>query len=74
MSPCQDLGNVGLEGWICGPADEHFKPRNLSRLAWCFRCRRRGRHWLVLIDQPWYDVQGMWICERCGGDHTDFPA
>lgn len=47
---------------------------NVARRRWCFRCRRRAAHWLTLLVGDWYEPVALWICERCGGDHTAFPA
>lgn len=59
---------------LCGPSDKERVPQNRYRVKWCFSCRRRVRHRLILVDQLWYDVEGYWRCGRCHKSRTGFPS
>ena len=47
---------------------------------WCFHCRKRLAHTLVMLDydedsphRGWYDPVVVRRCAGCGEDHTEFP-
>ena len=54
--------------------------REVERVRWCFRCRRRLRHVAVLLDDPperqpsYYEPVWVLRCAGCGKDHTWFPG
>jgi hypothetical protein len=61
-------------GVVCRPRERVVT--HTHREAWCFGCRRRGPHTLVLIgtEDLWYDPMPAWVCDRCGEDRTTFPG
>jgi hypothetical protein len=40
---------------------------------WCFHCRKRLEHRLMVISGAYYDPEFFWRCSRCLESHTDFP-
>jgi hypothetical protein len=40
---------------------------------WCFKCRKRLLHELMVVCGSYYDPEFFWNCTRCGESHTDFP-
>lgn len=40
--------------------------------AWCFACRKRGKHQLVALTAEWYEPEFFWACPHCGKDRTHF--
>jgi hypothetical protein len=40
---------------------------------WCFGCRKRLPHQLMVISGAHYDPEFFWRCSRCGESRTEFP-
>ena len=60
-------------GAICAPKTERMESKQ-RRVAWCFNCRKRLTHKLVILYAEWWGATPKWECEGCGQDHMDFPG
>jgi hypothetical protein len=41
---------------------------------WCFGCRKRLPHLLMVLTQEWYDPEFFWQCTRCRDSRTEFGS
>ena len=58
---------------IPGPSERTVTSRTAEK--WCFGCKRRGLHTLVMLSDPfpsYYEPVGVWECPTCGKDRTSF--
>jgi hypothetical protein len=56
-----------------GPSERTVTDRLEEK--WCFGCKRRGLHRLVVLSDPfpsYYEPVAVWECPTCGRDRTDF--
>lgn len=73
--PLVDSTGTRIGNLTTGPAAR--KPiRKRHRWKWCFECRKRMPHMLMMAYDPhpsYYDTFVYWRCNGCAGDHTEFP-
>ena len=69
--PCVRYKN----GFVCRPRKDAYKPQNKFSTKWCFDCRKRLKHQLIMIFEEggWYDPEFHWECLACKKDRTEFP-
>lgn len=76
LTICQDCGQVHDNLHInWSQATEHSR-KPIGDL-WCFGCRKRLPHDLVVYADPpgsYYDPFAVRECSRCHKDRTDFPG
>ena len=59
---------------IPGPSERRVTERTAEK--WCFHCRKRGLHTVVVLSDPFpshYEPVAIWECPTCHRDYTDFP-
>jgi hypothetical protein len=60
---------------VPGPTDE--LSRKPDGVRWCFGCRERLPHDLVILgdsEPSYYEPVAVRECSGCGKDRTDFPC
>jgi len=78
MACLEILSGDRVVGHVCRP--DGITRRVLGRQKkrfWCFKCRRRQLHTLMIFEptQPsWYGPHTWWECPRCLGEYVLFPG
>ena len=79
MSECivlRDTQDRAFGSLMRGP-DAQKPLRKRNRWKWCFKCRKRMPHMLMMYydSKPsYYEPTVAWECGSCRGDHTEFNS
>lgn len=78
MACCEIVQGGKVIGHICRPDGEIVRvPHRRRKRVWCFECRKRLLHTLMMRDpgpESYYGPVFWWACERCHQDRTTFPG
>ena len=77
--PCHEIVDGGkVIGHICQPAGTVAPaPHHRRKRWWCFQCRTRLLHTLMVwrpTGESYYGPHTWWKCPQCGEEHVLFPG